>query len=57
MIEWKTGEQVRLKSGGPVMTVDHVDLLEPVGVTCVWFDRATRREDSFDPGALAYAGE
>lgn len=34
-MDWKTGNIVRLKSGGPAMTVRFV---ESKGVYCEWFD-------------------
>ncbi len=44
------GDQVRLKSGGPVMVVDD---LTPVGVCCIWFDqRQRRRSGVFDAAIL-----
>lgn len=42
MENFQSGNQVRLKSGGPVMTVQHVGDFGPIGpnpgVLCVWFD-------------------
>lgn len=39
---FKKGDRVKLKSGGPVMTVRHTGDYSPLhsedGVDCVWFD-------------------
>lgn len=35
MAQWKTGDTVRLKSGGPIMTVSHVKQNDEVW--CHWF--------------------
>jgi uncharacterized protein YodC (DUF2158 family) len=47
------GQTVRLKSGGPKMTVTNIG--ESLGrqmVWCVWFDGSRRHEDTFPPDAL-----
>jgi uncharacterized protein YodC (DUF2158 family) len=52
---FKAGDVVRLKSGGPKMTVDQVAeramTLEPT-VWCSWFDGAKKISDTFAPDAL-----
>jgi uncharacterized protein YodC (DUF2158 family) len=51
-MELKVGDLVKLKSGGPVMTVVDVDGDE---VTCVWFpsdDHRKLREDDFNDATL-----
>ncbi|WP_163833360.1 YodC family protein [Spartinivicinus ruber] len=44
-----TGSLVRLKSGGPVMTVINVNTS---AVECRWFDGATPHKDIFPKSAL-----
>lgn len=41
----KIGDKVRLKSGGPEMTVNQLDN-SGAGVECVWFD-GTKRTSAF----------
>ncbi|MGT2453881.1 YodC family protein [Cupriavidus basilensis] len=59
-MEFSAGDQVRLKSGGPVMTVEQVGerLGEPM-VFCVWFEKAGSRQqsqrDAFPPVVLQTA--
>ncbi len=62
----KVGDVVRLKSGGPVMTVEHDPLANPdldyiadeiahkVRVTCTWFEGSELRVDRFHPHALMH---
>ena len=55
MSEFKKGDVVRLKSGGPRMTVQSVGnftLIED-GVKCVWFsDKKELKEEVFDAAVL-----
>jgi len=54
--EFKSGEVVQLKSGGPDMTVDFVnDILQTV--TCSWFVNKKRQTDSFPPTSLKPVSE
>lgn len=49
--ELKVGEVVKLKSGGPHMTISEIPNLGDNGVqyvTCEWFAGSTRRTESFD---------
>jgi uncharacterized protein YodC (DUF2158 family) len=47
------GQQVRLKSGGPVMAVEDIQERK---VRCVWFDKqGTLHRDSFPPCVLEFA--
>jgi uncharacterized protein YodC (DUF2158 family) len=55
MAEFKPGDLVVLKSGGPVMTVDSIDqLMGGFGIACVWFAGAKRetayfKKESIEP--------
>lgn len=54
-VEFKPGDLVCLKSGGPNMTVEQVDKLAMTGepaVWCVWFDKTKKYSDTFSPAAL-----
>jgi uncharacterized protein YodC (DUF2158 family) len=53
---FQVGDTVKLKSGGPLMTVDHVDgdgQGPEVQVSCVWFDKTTKKQSVFKTGLLA----
>ncbi|KPF82724.1 hypothetical protein IP70_19890 [alpha proteobacterium AAP38] len=58
-MDFKAGDLVRVKSGGPLMTVDKVSVLamtqEPA-VWCVWFEkdgsRQVAKNDTFPPTVL-----
>ena len=56
MADFGKGDTVRLKSGGPLMTVAEVGDFGPTGpsdgVKCVWFDGKRREEDVFDSAIL-----
>jgi len=58
--EFKVGEQVRLKSGGPVMTIENIGNY-PMGpntgdsAKCVWFDGTKKSEGLFAPATLCLA--
>jgi len=54
--EFKPGDLVRVKSGGPIMTVEQVGktaMLEEDAVWCVWFEKVgnkqVARKDTFAP--------
>jgi uncharacterized protein YodC (DUF2158 family) len=56
-VNFKEGDQVRLKSGSPVMTVDRIDEglgdLCPATVHTAWFDaRGKLNRGVFSPEAL-----
>jgi uncharacterized protein YodC (DUF2158 family) len=54
-MSFKAGEVVRLKSGGPKMTVTQVGKKAMTGesaVWCVWFEGTKKHEDTFAPEAL-----
>jgi uncharacterized protein YodC (DUF2158 family) len=54
--EYSVGDVVQLKSGGPLMTVHSIGDYSPTGpnpgLHCIWFDKATKNEDVFDPRAV-----
>lgn len=47
MNELKIGDVVKLKSGGPVMTVSNIDNL-PDEVDCTWFFNDKKKYGAFD---------
>jgi uncharacterized protein YodC (DUF2158 family) len=53
---FKAGDSVQLKTGGPIMTVESIDEIVYEGnvqVQCAWFDAKHKRQsDYFAPGAL-----
>jgi uncharacterized protein YodC (DUF2158 family) len=49
MEKFKKGDVVRLKSGGPDMTVQDLNESE---VTCVWFMGEVKQQDDFDVDTL-----
>lgn len=55
-MEWKVGDVVQLKSGGPAMTVNiielHPDDLSVVSIHCTWFTGTAVSEKAFAPDAL-----
>ncbi len=57
MAQFEKGDEVRLKSGGPVMTVQDIgDFLFGAsiedGVLCVWFEEKEVKEKVFDRTTL-----
>lgn len=60
MAQFKKGDVVLLKSGGPRMTVtdtgDYSPHASEDGVNCVWFDqKEVKHEEVFDAAALMLA--
>ena len=58
-INFKEGDIVQLKSGGPKMTVDELRKEYKTGrptALCSWFDGATRKEDEFATTLLKHTG-
>ena len=53
-VNWKEGDVVRLKSGGPKMVVDRVKYFsdDSASVYCVWFVDSNKEECDFPPDAL-----
>lgn len=56
---FKVGEIVKLRSGGPLMTVESVDEREgpDVEVACVWFERNAHKNGRFKAATLEYTGQ
>ena len=53
--EFKAGDVVMVKSGGPQMTVAGVGqygMVKSTRVKCVWFEGAKREESLFEPALL-----
>ncbi|MGE4281296.1 MAG: YodC family protein [Magnetospirillum sp.] len=59
MQDIKPGDEVRLKSGGPVMTVEHAGTSDMTGddfAVCVWFnDKRELKRETFSPVVLIHA--
>lgn len=54
-MQWKKGDVVRLKTGGPRMTIDEI-LATSGKVNCVWFDDDHKvQREVFDSQSLADA--
>lgn len=53
MDELKVGDQVVLNSGGPDMTIDHVQ--EDGELRCVWLDGAVEHHATFPAACLTRA--
>ncbi len=45
--EFKVGDLVQLKSGGPIMTVRDTDALSGTGISCQWFAGAKLEQGRF----------
>jgi uncharacterized protein YodC (DUF2158 family) len=53
MDAFKVGDTVRLKSGGPTMTVENTgDFHGKPFVNCVWFEKSKCERGQFPPEAL-----
>jgi uncharacterized protein YodC (DUF2158 family) len=54
---FKVGDVVRLKSGGPRMTVESIskDEMTRGTIWCVWFDKTDRKSGTFPEDALETA--
>ena len=54
MGQFKKGDTVRVKNGGPLMTVQSVDRYSNIenGVLCIWFERNQPQEKVFDEAVL-----
>ena len=56
MAQIKVGDVVKLKSGGPKMTVESTES-NPAGFLCTWFDGADKKSSCFQPDALEPVGK
>ena len=62
MANFKKGDQVQLKSGGPIMTIQEIgdfslnDGIED-GAKCIWFDGTKPMERVFDTSTIAIFNE
>ncbi len=58
---FQIGDVVRLKSGGPRMTIQSVGDFSKeglkVGVLCVWFKDQEKNQSVFHPNSLEIAGD
>ena len=52
MADFKTGDVVKLKSGGPPMTVSGLPAGNSSVLPCSWFDGADVKHSTFMPAAL-----
>jgi uncharacterized protein YodC (DUF2158 family) len=50
--EFQVGDTVRLKSGGPLMTVEAIQYDEDDAILCVWFAENEKKSDEFIPETL-----
>lgn len=48
-MEFKIGQTVRLKSGGPLMTI--TDFIDDE-IECIWFDKGKKMKDKFHVDTL-----
>lgn len=54
--DFKEGDVVQLRSGGPKMTIGYMPDDHPT-ITCIWFDGNTRCSAYFNKESLIYAKE
>jgi len=52
MDEWKVGDVVVLKSGGPKMTVVGIPIDPTIGIVCAWMDQYVATEHYFPAACL-----
>lgn len=46
---FKAGDEVQLKSGGPKMTIE---VLDGDGAYCIWFSGLDKKADYFEPATI-----
>ena len=55
-MEFKIGDVVILKSGGPLMTVQNIGeytfISHPQALNCIWFEGAKKNADIFHPDSV-----
>jgi uncharacterized protein YodC (DUF2158 family) len=52
---FKPGDTVRLRSGGPIMTVERLGTVGgETAVWCVWFEKTKQERGYFAPAALEH---
>ena len=57
MADFKNGDEVQLKSGGPIMTIQYIDS-EIETISCSWFDgKRELKNGSFHPDSLKFPDE
>lgn len=49
--QFKAGDVVMLKSGGPEMTINYIDETKKEA-ECIWFEGFKKCKDTFNPDAL-----
>ena len=54
MAEFKAGDVVQLKSGGPLMTIKWIDGTEAL---CEWFEGSKKQEQMFEMTSLRQSAE
>jgi uncharacterized protein YodC (DUF2158 family) len=54
-MDLKIGDVVRLKSGGPKMTIAEIGDSDDKRVKCIWFDGNKKNEDIFEEAIIAIA--
>ncbi len=52
--QFKAGDTVRLKSGGPLMTIAGIGFVEDRRCSCQWFNGQTLYSGDFYPEALTH---
>jgi uncharacterized protein YodC (DUF2158 family) len=57
-MEFKIGDVVILKSGGPRMTIqnigEYLSIFHKQALSCIWFEGAKKNEDIFHPDSVEH---
>ncbi|MFB9107751.1 YodC family protein [Flavobacterium gyeonganense] len=53
MVEFKPGDTVRLKSGGPLMTIDYIEPENGL-IACEWFDKKALKSSHFKATSIEH---